>query len=351
MMFQQHSEGIVVLAWSLTLLVSVFVALRIYARLVLVSWFGLDDMAYLLAFLFLILFNITFTISIAATQGQGQVPNPDDVVKALFYDGLGINLMAVGMVLAKCSLGFFLLRIVQETRQKAAIWAVMLLLLATSIACCVSFWLQCRPVSYTWDRRIEGAVCNAFFRYCIIAVTSMCVFADFFFVVFPWIVLWKIKMNRRDKILILSSLSLGVFAGGFGVKRTIGVVLTNDAEYAKGTDTVATWSIAEIAVTMVCIGIPVCLPVFRMMLGKRVSNDSNNNNLAARYPSSRSRENELQGDQTSTMTGMARKMGIPWTETVFPLEGEERDDIMFQIESGESREQIVEMVPPERAVS
>ncbi|KAH7128958.1 hypothetical protein EDB81DRAFT_906729 [Dactylonectria macrodidyma] len=335
----QQGECLIAAAWSLTVLVSIFVALRIYARLVLVSWFGLDDIAYMLAFVFFVVFSITVSIG-AAYYGFGPVPRPeDDQVKARFWEGVGINLMTAGMILAKCSLGLFLLRIVQETWQKVSIWAVMLLLIATSLACCASYWLQCHPVGYIWDRRIKGGECNRYFIYLVYTVTSVCVFADFFFVVFPWAVLWKMNMNRRDKTLILGSLSLGIFAGAFGIKRTIGIGAIADSKFTKASVSAAIWSVAEIAVTMVCIGIPVCLPVFRMMLGKRASNDSNNNR-AVRSPSSRNRQNELQGVQTSTMTGMARKMGITWTETVSPLEREERDN-MFRLESGESQERMV----------
>lgn len=33
---------------------------------------------------------------------------------------------------------------------------------------------------------------------------------DFFFAIFPWFFIWGLQMNKREKIVILSSMSMGV---------------------------------------------------------------------------------------------------------------------------------------------
>lgn len=33
---------------------------------------------------------------------------------------------------------------------------------------------------------------------------------DFFFALFPWLFIWRLQMNKREKLVILSSMSLGV---------------------------------------------------------------------------------------------------------------------------------------------
>ena len=38
----------------------------------------------------------------------------------------------------------------------------------------------------------------------------LCVIADFFFAIFPWVFLWKLQMNKREKIVIAASMSLGL---------------------------------------------------------------------------------------------------------------------------------------------
>lgn len=38
----------------------------------------------------------------------------------------------------------------------------------------------------------------------------LCVIADFFFALFPWLFLWQLQMNQREKMVIALSLSLGL---------------------------------------------------------------------------------------------------------------------------------------------
>lgn len=38
----------------------------------------------------------------------------------------------------------------------------------------------------------------------------LCVLADFFFALFPWLFLWQLQMNQREKMVIAISLSLGL---------------------------------------------------------------------------------------------------------------------------------------------
>ncbi|KAF9778789.1 hypothetical protein IL306_003265 [Fusarium sp. DS 682] len=101
----------------------------------------------------------------------------------------------------------------------------------------------------------------------------LCVIVDFFFAGFPWLFIWSLQMNKREKIVILCSLSLGVIAGACGIKRTLEVPELSSANYTKATVGLIVWSAAEIAVTMICIGIPVCRPLYKRYLDKWTSRD------------------------------------------------------------------------------
>ena len=43
-----------------------------------------------------------------------------------------------------------------------------------------------------------------------VSLPVLCVFVDFFFAIFPWIFVWNLNMNRREKLIITISMSLGV---------------------------------------------------------------------------------------------------------------------------------------------
>ncbi|KAF5007139.1 hypothetical protein FDECE_6525 [Fusarium decemcellulare] len=263
--------------WSLTAVTAVFVVLRIYTRIWVVKSFGIDDHVYNLAFGFLVFYTIFTTV--AAKYGFGQnmtdIKVPDDLVNAILFEAIGQTFAVVGMAVAKWSLGLFLLRLVKQQWHQIAIWVSMACLMGASISTCFVFWLQCTPPKYLWDRRITGR-CHIDSTPVSMLLCILCVIVDFFYAIFPWLFIWSLQMNTREKIVILASLSLGVIAGACGIKRTIEVPALSSANYLKDTVGLIVWSAAEIAVTMICIGIPVCRPLYKKYLDKWTSRDASN---------------------------------------------------------------------------
>ncbi|ETS78566.1 hypothetical protein PFICI_10628 [Pestalotiopsis fici W106-1] len=263
--------------WVLTVLTLVFVVLRTYTRAHVVKAYGIDDHVYNLAFILLLCYVIFITISGHYGFGKSMIdiPEAEDAVRAVLFEAIGQTFAVVGMAVAKWSLGLFLLRLVTEPWHKAAIWTAMCVLMSASVSVCFVFWLQCSPPAYLWDKRIVG-VCKVNSTPVSMLLCILCVMVDFFFALFPWLFIWKLQMNKREKLVILSSMSLGVIAGACGIKRTLEVPELSSPDYLKATVGLIVWSAAEISVTMICIGIPICRPLYRTFLEKLTSQLSGN---------------------------------------------------------------------------
>ena len=168
--------------WVMAALVFFFLLLRLYTRIVCLASYGVDDHAYIVAFVFLLVFTIFTTI--AGHYGFGQtmeeIGSIESAVQATLYECIGQGFAIVGMAIAKSSLGFFLLRLVTVLWHRIAIWCAMTLVMAASIGelhtgCCplvfgltltqpqtaqvLCFWLSCVPLKYVYDRRIPGGYC------------------------------------------------------------------------------------------------------------------------------------------------------------------------------------------------
>lgn len=86
---------------------------------------------------------------------------------------------------------------------------------------------------------------------------------DFVLALFPWTVVWNLNMKRKEKLTVLSGLSLGVFAGICSIIRTYELqTLSSQAEYVYNTVPMLLWSTTEILVTIVCACIPVLRPLY-----------------------------------------------------------------------------------------
>ncbi|KAK6212556.1 hypothetical protein LQW54_005141 [Pestalotiopsis sp. IQ-011] len=259
--------------WILTVLTLVFVVLRTYTRAFVVKAYGIDDHVYNFAFLLLLCYVIFITISGHYGFGKSmtEIAHIEDAVRAVLFEAIGQTFAVVGMAVAKWSLGLFLLRLVTEAWHRAVIWTAMCVLMSASISVCFVFWLQCSPPAYLWDKRIEFGECKVNSTPVSMLLCVLCVMVDFFFALFPWLFIWRLQMNKREKLVILSSMSLGVIAGACGIKRTIEVPELSSADYLKATVGLIVWSAAEISVTMICIGIPICRPLYRTFLEKLTS--------------------------------------------------------------------------------
>ncbi|KAH6640342.1 hypothetical protein F5144DRAFT_91105 [Chaetomium tenue] len=251
--------------WLLTSLVLFFLILRFYTRVVCLASYGLDDHVYLVAFIFLLIFTIFTTL--AGNYGFGQtmeeIGSMDAVVQATLYECIGQGFAIVGMAIAKASLGFFLLRLVTITWHRIAIWSAMTLVMLASIAQVLCFWLSCVPLDFVYDRRIPGGYCPIDTRPTSYILCISTILVDFFFAIFPWIIVWPLKMPQREKYTIAGSMSLGLIAAAAGIKRTTEVEGLYTPNYLKDSVGLIVWSAAEMSITLICIGIPVCRPLYK----------------------------------------------------------------------------------------
>lgn len=85
------------------------------------------------------------------------------------------------------------------------------------------------------------------------------------FAILPWILVWKLNKPVSKKILIAGSLSLGFVSAVLGIERLL--VLAASPNGAT-TPKLVVLTMAEIAATMVCVGIPASLQVYRAVWAK-----------------------------------------------------------------------------------
>lgn len=198
----------------------------------------------------------------AIIEEKGTIDGMEAITKAILYSAIGQTILVIGTVLSKTSLALFLLRLVTTRRDKIAIWVPAFFLATGVVASLFVFWFSCQPTAYLWDRRLDGE-CTVDPGPISTYAGSWSVILDFWYAAFPWYLLWKLQMPQREKWIIASSMSLGVFAGACGIKRAIELQKLGSANYLKDIVGIIIWHAAEMCTTMACIGIPVCRPLYK----------------------------------------------------------------------------------------
>lgn len=154
-------------------------------------------------------------ITIAATYGFGQpfaaIPNRSDATRGILWEVGGQTILAIGVWLSKTSLASFLLRLGANTPRRAVLVAPCVVLGLATLLAVALLWTMCRPVAFFWDRTLpQGGSCSSTGEYASIVAGAVSVLCDFWYAAYPWFMLWNVRIPRREKLLVQSSLSLGV---------------------------------------------------------------------------------------------------------------------------------------------
>ncbi|KAI1504699.1 hypothetical protein F5X99DRAFT_432488 [Biscogniauxia marginata] len=251
----------VAVLWSLTALVFIFLVPRAYARIFQLATYGIDDHFYALSFVLIVAYSAM--IHVAVEYGYGRYDlDGDDAVEATYFRMIGqtFSILAVGT--SKASVGAFLLRLVFVWWQKIAVWAVVVVMGLLSVLGATFTWVACEPLAYSYDDRIPGGRCFDTVPLSLMLALGTIV-VDIFFAVLPWTFIWKLSAPRRERITIAGSMSLGVLAALAGAKRITEVHGVRDVPVG-----VIVWSQVETSLTLICVGISVCGPLWFSQVGR-----------------------------------------------------------------------------------
>lgn len=114
------------------------------------------------------------------------------------------------MIAAKLSIGLFLLRITVSAMHRWIVYIVMGLTVLTGIVFFFVTLLQCSPISFFWNKHIEGGSCvdvNVIIAltYLYSAISAIC---DFTFGLLPVWLVWNLNMRKSEKVALVPILSM-----------------------------------------------------------------------------------------------------------------------------------------------
>lgn len=272
--------------WAMTAFTLALVALRLYTRVRIVKFVGVEDYMYACTGAFFLFFTIFIQISVHHGLGQNYWQlNIDDTSNAIFWTYVANSFAIIGNAMAKLSMGLFLLRVVQTRWHKIALWGAVIVTTTTSIALTIMLWNQSTPIKMSWDPLRTPGVWNIQIQPLSVGLGVWSSACDFFFAIFPWLFIRSLRMSRREKLMLAGGMSLGVIAGACGITRTVVLSRLNVFNYTLNFVPYFAWAGAEIAVAMVCIGVPTLRPLYLKTKGlasaahnsTRSRNNNNNN--------------------------------------------------------------------------
>ncbi|KAL2839423.1 hypothetical protein BJY01DRAFT_250518 [Aspergillus pseudoustus] len=244
------------------------VALRCFVRLRLVKAFGRDD-----AFMTL---NILFALCgmIGSFYGMGQkteelLHDIAGIEKALFWWWLGQATYVFTCVFAKTSIALALLRLTISRVHRCILWGVI----GVSVLVGVAFWfvltLQCRPVSYFWQRfTSEGSCIDVDYLLSVAYLYSVtAVICDFILALLPIFLVSGLQIGFRTKAALACILGLGCIASAAVIVRIPYLQYYKDEDFLYATTDISIWSNVEAGLGITAGSLVTVRPLFRFFRG------------------------------------------------------------------------------------
>lgn len=117
----------------------------------------------------------------------------------------------ISIAIAKTSFCVTLLRLANSKWQTFLIWSIIITVNLFIWLAAIFVLVSCNPVAKTWDPSIPGT-CWDFLQFhsfgIFIGVYSA--FTDFLLALFPWVLVWHLRMRRLEKAGICIAMSMGV---------------------------------------------------------------------------------------------------------------------------------------------
>ncbi|CAI6336000.1 unnamed protein product [Periconia digitata] len=263
------TRGNALLAVNLGFIVLVVttVFLRLYTRIFIKRWFGIDDFLILLALIFTVALT---TVVILANLRLGWDRHIYDIPLTSLAANLKIAMVAKCLFVSaatftRLSILTFYYRLVTESAIKVFRWLVHISV-AFNIAMLVSFILvgvfQCIPVSNYWMFAAPKGSCMDEGKATLCIGIINCV-ADFTCTILPIPLVARLQMPRRQRIAVIVLFGLGFIVTIAGAVRTWYIYMSLILEYDQTWYAYPLWIAAavEIDLGVICASAPMLRPL------------------------------------------------------------------------------------------
>lgn len=200
------------LAWFLTALATILLALRVNCKLISRRRLWWDDWTLIACWVMLIVDNILTTI-LVQEYGLGRHSWDlivSDPVKFTLILSSRATITITALVWAKTAFAVTLLRLTEGAVWRFLWFIIVSMNIAMGFSAAIP-WIQCAPLAKGWDTSIDGHCWAPGVGVKIwIATGAYSALMDFTLAAIPWTFLWGLQMRKKEKIGVGIAMSMGV---------------------------------------------------------------------------------------------------------------------------------------------
>lgn len=297
---ENHGPSIISSTATLTVLCTLFLALRIYCKLSRSRGLWWDDHFLVVSWVTLV---ISTGFSIAnARNGFGHhflfilQTNPASLPSLSLYSYIAGTFSVLAAVLSKTSFAITLLKL-STGWMKGFVWFSIVTMNLTMGWLAILPWASCSPVAKLWFIDLPGSCWSPkVYSYYGMVAAAYSGIMDIVLAFLPWLTIRKLQMKKTEKVGVAVAMCMGVFAGITAMVKTSQIPSLDTGDFTFYGAGLVIWGTAEGAVTIMAASIPILRVLIRQAVrsqyasnGKKSAGRSNPDQSYAVELSSRAR--------------------------------------------------------------
>ncbi|OJJ46502.1 hypothetical protein ASPZODRAFT_96773 [Penicilliopsis zonata CBS 506.65] len=228
-----------------------------------------DD--YVMAAAVILLVASAAMVTVAVHYGFGlSVPSATSVQAQMYFTLFQVFCIPA-TALARVSFILYMLGIVFSRRSRIVYWTFAVLQLLVNSISVILILAQCPNIQGVWDSaEAHGCLPAHIQQDWGTAQTTFNSFTDMYLAVFPIWKIWHIHLRLRTKISLIVLLSLGIFAMGASIARTVELNRVYDSRSSvPNLVPLVRWTLVECCLVVVAASLP-CMRSLTISFGQKI---------------------------------------------------------------------------------
>ncbi|KAI6081565.1 hypothetical protein F4821DRAFT_273075 [Hypoxylon rubiginosum] len=247
--------------WTCCSLACVFLSLRVYCKFQRHVALQYDDYLLIVSWTTQLVCSVLVSINVAAGFGKYTADviaehGSENIVPITLRETIVGFLMTLAIAWSKTSFAVTLLR-VTPGRMKAVLWTIIVTMNVFMTVGALSIFLQCSPVSKSWDEHLPGMCWPTFNLVASMFSSAYSALMDFVLALLPWPLIWHLKMKVKERIGVAVAMSMGICAGATAIVKCYYLQRPHGMNFFYEGGNLVIWGSAEVATTIMAASIPV----------------------------------------------------------------------------------------------
>ncbi|KAL2106172.1 hypothetical protein VUR80DRAFT_7105 [Thermomyces stellatus] len=266
---QDKGPSILIVCWLVTALSTLFVFARVYVRGWMQRNLQQDDWWIIIAMVCGYVSTSLSTLAVASGNGKHwALLTVEQQQGAILWTTAAFCPGVMSFGLPKMAVAYLLTKLLNPSKwHKYFLWWLGIWCQLTLFATVGVLIGRCTPARSQWDFSVKGECFDSsiLVAYCIYA-GAFSAFVDFYFAVYPTVVLFNLQLSLKKKFALSVALGIGSISGIVAVYKTTRIPSLGSPDFSYDTSDLVVWTVIEGSTIIIASSIPILQPLLEKIL-------------------------------------------------------------------------------------